>query len=68
MSFRKEDISDKLRQAALFDVAQQMREKDLNNCAKVRCMVDDMNRTKEKLRGVIQLRREDNQPPPDVDQ
>ena len=74
MKFEK-DISDKMRQAALFAMAPEAvvenrlaGRRDLDNCAKVRCMIDDMIRDKREARGVIKLSGGGNQPPPDVDQ
>ena len=58
----------KMRQAALFAMAPEAvvenrlaGRRDLDNYAKVRCMIDDMIRDKREARGAIQ-------PPPDVDQ
>ena len=42
--------------------------RDLDNYAKVRCMVDDMVRDKREARGAIKLSGGGNQPPTDVDQ
>ena len=53
MKFEKDDISDKIRQAALFAMAPEAvvenrlaGRRDLDNYAKVRCMIDDMIRDK----------------------
>ena len=75
MKFEKDDISDKMRQAALFAMALEAvvenrlaGRRDLDNYAKVRCMIDDMIRDKREARGAIKLSGGGNQPPPDVDQ
>ena len=75
MKFEKDDISDKMRQAALFAMAPEAvvenrlaGRRDLDNYAKVRCMIDDMIRDKREARGAIKLSGGGNQPPPDVDQ
>ena len=75
MKFEKDDISDKMRQAALFAmdpeavVANRLAgRRDLDNYAKVRCMVDDMIRDKREAKGAIKLSGGSNQPPLDVDQ
>ena len=75
MKFDKDDISDKIRQAALFAVAPEAGvenrlagRRDLDSYAKVRCMIDDMIRDKREARGAIKLTGGGNQPPPDVDQ
>ena len=75
MKFEKDDISDKIRQAALFAMAPEAvvenrlaGRRDLDNYAKVRCMIDDMIRDKREARGAIKLSGGGNQPPPDVDQ
>ena len=75
MKFEKDDISDKMRQAALFAMAPEAvvenrlaGRRDLDNNAKVRCMIDDMIRDKREARGAIKLSGGGNQPPPDVDQ
>ena len=41
---------------------------EVDNNAKVRCMIDDMIRDKREARGAIKLSGGGNQPPPDVDQ
>ena len=70
MKFEKDDISDKMRQAALFAMAPEAvvenrlaGRRDLDSYAKVRCMIDDMIRTQD-----IKLSGGGNQSPPDVDQ
>ena len=75
MKFEKDDISDKMRQAALFAMPPEAVVEnrlagtiDLDNYAKVRCMIDDMIRDTRKARGPIKLSGGGNQPPPDVDQ
>ena len=75
MKFEKDDITDKMRQAALFAVAPEAvvenrlaGRRDLDICAKVRCMTDDMIRDKREARGAIKLSGGGNQPPPDVNQ
>ena len=75
MKFEKDDISDKMRQAALFAMAPEAvfenrlaGRRDLDNYAKVRCMIDDMIRDRGEARGAIKLSGGGNQPPPDVDQ
>ena len=75
MKFEKDDISDKMRQAALFAMAPEAvvenrlaGRRDLDNYAKVRCMIDDMIRDKREARGALKLSGGGNQPPPDVDQ
>ena len=75
MKFEKDDISDKMRQAALFAMAPEavvenrlVGRRDLDNYAKVRCMIDDMIRDQRQARGAIKLNGGGNQPPPDVDQ
>ena len=75
MKFEKDDISDTMRQAALFAVSPEAvvenrlaGRRDLDNCAKVRCMIDDMIRDKREARGAIKLSGGGNQPPLDVDQ
>ena len=75
MKFEKDDISDKMRQAALFAVAPEAvvenrlaGRRDLDNYAEVRCMIDDMIRDKREARGAIKLSGGGNQPPLDVDQ
>ena len=40
----------------------------LDNCAKVRCITDDMIRDKREARGATKLRGGGHQPPQDVDQ
>ena len=62
MKFENDDISDKMRQAALFaEAPEAVAEKrlagrrDLDNCAKVRCMIGDMIRDKREARGAIKL-------------
>ena len=74
MKFEKDHISDKIRQAALFAIAPKARfenrlagRRDLDNYAKVRCMIDDMIRDKREARGAIKLSGEGNQQPTDVD-
>ena len=73
--FEKDDISDKMRQAALFAKAPEAvvenrlaGRRDLDNHAKVRCMIDDMIRDQREARCAIKLSGGGNQPPPDVDQ
>ena len=75
MTPEKDDISDKMRQAALFAMGPEAvvenrlaGRRDLDNYAKVRCMIDDMIRDKREARGAIKLSGGGNQPPPDVDQ
>ena len=75
MKFEKDDISDKMRQAALFAIAPEAvvenrlaGRRDLDNNAKVRCMIDDMIRDKREASGATKLSGGGNQPPPDVDQ
>ena len=75
MKYEKDDISDKVRQAALFAVAPEAvvenrlaGRRDLDNYAKVRCMIDNMIRDKREARGTIKLSGGGNRPPPDVDQ
>ena len=75
MKFEKDDISDKMRQAALIAMAPEAvvenrlaGRRDLDSYAKVRCMIDDMIRDKREARGAIKLSGGGNQPPPDVDQ
>ena len=75
MKFEKDDISDKMRQAALFAMAPEAvvenrlaGRRDLDNYAKVRCMIDDMIMDKREARGAIKLSGGGNQPPPVVDQ
>ena len=75
MKIEKDDMSDKMRQAALFAVAPEAvvenrlaGKRDLDNYAKVRCMMDDMIREKREARGAIKLSGGGNQPPQDVDQ
>ena len=75
MKSEKDDISDKMRQAALFAMVPEAvvenrlaGRRDLDNYAKVRCMIDDMTRDKREARGAIKLSGAGNQPPPDVDQ
>ena len=75
MKIEKDDISDKMRQAALLAMAPEAvvenrlaGRRDLDNYAKVRCMIDDMIRDKREARGAIKLSGGGNQPPPDVDQ
>ena len=72
MKFEKDDISDKMRQVSLFAMAPEAvvekrlaGRRDLDNYAKVRCMINDMIRDKREARGAIELSREDNQPPTD---
>ena len=57
MKFEKEDISVEMRQAALVDMAPEAvvenrlaGRRDLDNCAKVCCMIDDMFRDKREAR------------------
>ena len=61
MEFERDDISDKMRQA-LFAMAPEAvvenrlsGRRDLDNYAKVRCMIDDMVRDKRKARRAIKL-------------
>ena len=75
MKFEKDDISDKMRQAALFAMAPEAvvekrlaGRRDLDNHAKVRCMIDNMIRDKREARRAIKLSEGGNQPPTDVDQ
>ena len=75
MKFEKDDISDKMRPAALFAMDPEAvvenrlaGRRDLDNNAKVRSMIDDMLRDKREARGAIKLSGGGNQPPPDVDQ
>ena len=75
MKFEKDDISDKMRQAALFAMAPEAvvenrlaGRRDLDSYAKVRCMIDDMMRDKREARGAIKLSGRGGQPPPDVPQ
>ena len=75
MRFEKDDISDKMRQAALFAMAPEavvenrlLGRRDLGNSAKVRCMSDDMIREKRDARGAIKLSGGGKQPSPDVHQ
>ena len=75
MKFEKDDISDKMRQVALFAVAPKAvvenrlaGRRDLDNYTKFRCMIDDMIRDRWEARGAIKLSGGGNQPPPDVDQ
>ena len=75
MKFEKDDISDKMRQAALFAMApgavvenRLAGRRDLDNYAKVRCMIDDMIRDQRAARGAIILSEGGHQPPLDVDQ
>ena len=51
MKFEKNDISDKMRQAVLFDMAP---EAVIEN-AKVRCLIDNMIRDKREARSAIKL-------------
>ena len=71
MKLQKDDISDKMRQAALVAMAvvenRLAGRRDLDNYAKVRCMIDDLIRDKREARGAIKFSG-GNQPPPDVDQ
>ena len=55
MKFEKDDISEKMRQAALFAMAPEAvvenrlaGRRDLDNDAKVRCMIDEMIRDKKR--------------------
>ena len=75
MKFEKNDMSDKMRQAALFAMAPEAvvenrlaGRRDLDNYAKVRCMIDDMIRDKRGSEGAIKLTGGGNQPPLDVHQ
>ena len=68
MKFEKDDISDKMRQAALYAMAPEAIRRDLDNYAKVRCMIDDMTRDKREVRRAIKLSGGGNQPPLNVDQ
>ena len=52
-----DDISDKMRQAAFFAMTPEAvvenrfaGRRDLDNCANVRCMIDDMNRDEREVR------------------
>ena len=74
MKFEKDDISDQMRQAALFAMAPEAvventlaGRRDLDNYAKVRSMIHDMIRDKREARGAIKLSGGGNQLPPDVD-
>ena len=58
MKLNKHDISDKMRQAALFAMLPEAEvehrlagRRDLDDCAKVRCVIDDMIRDKRQARG-----------------
>ena len=62
MKFEKDDISDKMRQAALFAMPSEAVVE--NRYAKVRCIIDDMIRDK-RARGAIKLSGGGNQPPMD---
>ena len=60
MKFEKDDISDNMRQAALFAMAPEAVVenrlagiRDLDSYAKVRCMIDDMIRDRREARGAI---------------
>ena len=62
MKFEKDDISDKMRQAALFATAldavienRLAGRRDLDNYAKVRCMIDDMIRDEREVEGSHQI-------------
>ena len=62
MKIEKDDISDKMRQAALFALAPKAvvenglaGRRDLDNYAKVRCMIDDTIRDKREARGAIKM-------------
>ena len=75
MKFEKDDISDTKRQAALFAMAPEAvvenrlaGRRDLDNYAKVRCMIDDMIRVTREARGAIKLSGGGYLQPPDVDQ
>ena len=75
MKFEKNDISDKMRQAALFAMARGAVVEnrltgrgDLDNHANVRCMIDDMIMDEREAWGGIKLSGGGNQPPTDVDQ
>ena len=75
MKFEKDDMSDKMRQAALFAMAPKAvvasrlaGRRDLDNYAKVRCMIDDMIRDEREARGAIKLSGGFNETAPDVDQ
>ena len=75
MKFEKDDISAKMRQAALFAIAAEAvvenrlaGRRGLDNYAKVRCMIDDMIRDKREARCAIKLSGGGNQLPPEVDQ
>ena len=75
MKFEKDGISDKMRQAALCAMAPEAvvenrlaGRRDLDSCAKVRYMIDDMIRDKREVRGAIKLSGVGNQPPLDVEQ
>ena len=74
VKFEMDDISDEMRQAALFAMAPEAvvenrlaGRRALNNYAKVRYMIDDMMRDKREARGAIKLGGGGNQPPPTVD-
>ena len=73
----KGDIPEIVRQAASFAIVPEAvvenklsRRRDLDNQAKVRCLIDDMNmiRDKGEASGAIKLSGGGSQPPPDVDQ
>ena len=71
MKFEKDDITDKMRQAALFAMAPEAvvenrlaGRRDLDNHARVRCMIGD----KREARGAVKLSGGGNQPPTDVNQ
>ena len=73
MKFEKDDNSDHMRQAALFAMAPEAvvenrlaGRRDLDNYAKVHCMIDDMIRDKREVRDAIKLSGGGDQPPPDV--
>ena len=79
MKFEKDDISDNMRQAALFAIAPEAvvdnklaGRRDLDNYAKVRCMIDDMIRDKRSEEShQIEWRRQSTaaeRRPPSVDQ
>ena len=75
MKLDKDDIFDKMRQAVLFSMAAEVVVEnkvagsgDLDNCAKVRSMINDMNRDRREARGAIKLCGGVNQPPPGVHQ
>ena len=75
LTVEKDDISDKMRQAALFAMALEavvqnrlVGRGDVETYVKVRCIIDDMIRDKREARNTIKLSGGGSQPPPDVDQ